>query len=63
VRNMRLKYKIMEYVQDKDKVRLRDLIDWLDVRKNKHGPRSIAGNLVALGWKQERRLSDVYRKV
>jgi len=64
VRNMRLKGQILEYIGDKKKVRLRDLLFYLNEEKGRHyGKRKVAGNLTALGWRQESRESDVYKRV
>jgi len=65
VRNMRLKTQILEYVEDKEKVQLRELVSWLDENKGRktYGMRKVAGNLTALGWKQQRRGEDIYLKL
>jgi len=65
MRNMRLKIRILEYVGEKDKVRLRDLLCWLNEGKGRttYGIRKVAGNLNALGWRQENRGDDLYLKI
>jgi repressor of nif and glnA expression len=60
---MRLKIEILKYVENKDKVRLRDLIGWLNERGKIYGTRKVAGNLATLGWRQVSRKDDVYRRV
>lgn len=64
MRNMRLKGQILEYIEDKERIRLRDLLYYLNERGNKiHGKRKVAGNLTALGWRQQDRGDDVYRRM
>jgi hypothetical protein len=63
MRNMRLKGKITEYVEGKDKIRLRDLLYHLNSKgKTIHGIRIVAGNLTSLGWRREIKGDDVYRR-
>jgi predicted house-cleaning noncanonical NTP pyrophosphatase (MazG superfamily) len=61
-RSYRLRTKISEYIEDKRIVKLGDLIEYLNRKKNMYGTRKIAGNLIALGFRQESRDSDIYLK-
>ena len=57
MRNMRLKGHISEYVDGKDKIRIRDLLYHLN---EEEGVRKVTANLNAMGWRQENRKDDTY---
>lgn len=60
---MRLKWKIQEYVEGKEKVSLRNLLYWLENEGKDVTVRKVSSNLSYLGWKQESRNNDIYKRI